>query len=81
MSWVQETRALLMLLLLASVLCNEIGVLFLLLPYLKQNNYEKELLSISESRGFKFNLPQKNLLSTHLVKLLLNFALLFCHQL
>lgn len=42
MSWIKKTRALLMLLLLASVLCNEIGVLFLLLPYLKQNIYKNE---------------------------------------
>lgn len=30
-----------MLLLLASVLCNKIGVLLLLLAYLEQNNYEQ----------------------------------------
>lgn len=42
MSWIKKARALLMLLLLASVLCYEIGVLLLLLPYLTKNSYENK---------------------------------------
>lgn len=36
-AWGQETRALLVLLLLASVLCNQVGVFLLLLSHLKYN--------------------------------------------
>lgn len=68
-----------MLLLLASVLGNKIGVFLLLLAYLEQNNYEQILICILICQVLLMWFV--NLISTDLVKLFLNFALLFCNQL
>ena len=81
-----------MLLLLASVFCNKIGVLLLLLAYLEQNNEEQiynyksrchvPLLQTSlytcKLVVWQVSLSD-SLKSTYLVKLLLNFTLLFCN--
>lgn len=45
MSWVQQTGALLMLLLFASVLCNKVGVLLLLLADLQENIFKHYYMS------------------------------------